>query len=70
MSTLNAIQNPDATTSYLKAIVGARTNNINDVVTNLQNAILKDRSLADKAISDLEFAKFITNPQFLKVVRL
>ena len=69
MSTLNAIQNPDATTSYLKAIVGARTNNINDVVTNLQNAISKDRSMADKAINDLEFAKFITSPQFLKVVK-
>ena len=70
MTTLNAIQNPDATTSYLKAIVGARTNNVNDVISNLQTAISKDQSMAGRAINDLEFAKFITNPQFLKVVRL
>jgi len=69
MNTLNGIQTPDATTFYLKAIVGARTNNINNVVANLQEAISKDRSMADKAIKDLEFAKYITNPQFLNVVR-
>lgn len=69
MSILDAIQNPDAMTSYLKAVVGARTNNVNDVVANLQNAISKDRSMADKAINDLEFAKFVTNSQFLNVVR-
>ena len=69
MNILNNIQNPDATTSYLKAIVGARTNNVNDVVTNLQDAISKDRSMANRAINDLEFAKFATNSQFLNVVR-
>ncbi len=69
MSTLNAVQNPDATTSYLKAIVGARTNNVNDVVSNLQTAISKDQTMASKAINDLEFAKYVTNSQFLKVVK-
>ena len=69
MNTLNAIQNPDATTSYLKAIVGARTNNVNEVVTNLQDAISMDKSMADKAVNDLEFAKFITNSQFLNIVK-
>ena len=69
MSTLNAVQNPDATTSYLKAIVGSRTNNINEVVTNLQDAISMDKSMANKAINDLEFTKYVTNSQFLKVVK-
>ena len=69
MNTLNAIQSPDATTSYLKAIVGARTNSINDVVSNLQVAVSKDPSMASRAINDLEFVKYITNSQFLNVVR-
>ena len=69
MNTLNAIQSPDATTSYLKAVVGARTNNVNDVVSNLQQAVSLDSSMANKAINDLEFAKYITNSQFLKVVK-
>jgi len=69
MSTLNAVKNPDATTSYLKAIVGARTNNANDVVNNLQDAISKDKSFAKRAINDMEFVKFVTNPQFLKLIK-
>ena len=69
MNILNNIQSPDATTSYLKAIVGARTNNVNDVVNNLKQAIVLDRSMANKAVNDLEFSKFITNSQFLNVVK-
>ena len=69
MNTLGAIQNPNATTFYLKAIVGARTNNVNGVVSNLQEAISRDGSMASRAINDLEFAKYIANPQFLKVVK-
>ena len=68
-ATLNSVANPNATTSYLKAIVAARTNNLNDVVSNLKTAISKDPSLAKKALTDLEFAKYITNSQFLSVVR-
>jgi len=56
--TLNAIANPDATTYYLTAVLGARTNNASMVNNNLQKAIALDPSLADKAKNDLEFAKF------------
>ena len=69
MSILNAVQKPDATTSYLKAIVGARTNNVNEVVSNLKQSISLDRSIADKAVNDLEFVKYVTNAQFLNVVK-
>ena len=55
--TLNAVPNPDATTSYLKAIVAARTNDANGVVSNLKQAIAKDSSLKNEAAIDLEFAK-------------
>ncbi len=56
--TLDAITNPDATTYYLKAIVGARTNNENMVLSNLRQAIKLDDSLATQALNDLEFSRF------------
>lgn len=68
-STLNAIANPDATTAYLKAIVAARTNNLNGVVTNLKQAVAKDKSMASKALVDLEFVKYFTNSDFLNALK-
>lgn len=49
---------PDATTYYLKAIVGARTNNATEVAANLAKAVKLDSSLATRAASDLEFSAF------------
>ncbi|MDE6018386.1 MAG: tetratricopeptide repeat protein [Muribaculaceae bacterium] len=57
-NTLAAIQNPNANTYYLAAIVGARTNNENMVLTNLREAIKLDNSLLAKAQKDLEFASY------------
>ena len=57
-NTLAAIANPDATTYYLTAILGARTNNESMVRSNLEKAVKLDPSLAQKAKADLEFAKF------------
>lgn len=56
--TLDAIAAPDAVTYYLKAILGARTNNEQAVVNNLRKAISLDNKLAAKAATDLEFANF------------
>lgn len=56
--TLASIQNPDATTYYLNAVLGARTNNESMVMTNLRQAVRLDSSLAERAKSDLEFSKF------------
>lgn len=67
--TLNAVPNPDATTSYLKAIVAARTNDANGVVSNLKQAIAKDSSLKNEAAIDLEFAKYATNSDFAALVK-
>ena len=67
--TLNAVPNPDATTSYLKAIVAARTNDANGVVSNLKAAIAKDSSMAKEAAKDLEFAKFAANADFASLVK-
>lgn len=57
-STLDKIKNADAITSYLKAIVAARTNNESGVGENLRTAISKDASLAKQAANDLEFSKY------------
>ena len=57
-STLAAIQAPDATTYYLMAILGARTNNEQMVTSNLRQAIKLDNKLAKQAANDLEFSRF------------
>ena len=67
--TLNGVANPDATTSYLKAIVAARTNDANGVVSNLKAAIAKDKSMAKEAAIDLEFAKYANNADFQALVK-
>lgn len=55
---LSAIKTPDATTYYLSAVLGARTNNQNMVMNNLRQAIKLDQSMLQRAQNDLEFAKF------------
>jgi len=67
--TLDAVAEPNATTAYLKAVVGARTNNRADVLSNLKNAIAQDASLKAKAANDVEFAKFAEDADFLAIVK-
>ena len=57
-ATLQAVENKDAMTDYLMAIVGARTNNESLVSSSLKSAIAKDASLAKTAANDREFAKY------------
>ena len=66
-STLAAIEKPDAYTDYLMAVLGARTNNTSMVTSSLKNAIAKEPALAKKAASDLEFAKYFTNTDFMNI---
>lgn len=68
-NTLSNIANPDAYTDYLMAILGARTNNASMVTSSLSSAVKKDASLAKKAATDLEFAKFATNSDFLNLIK-
>ena len=68
-NTLQAVSNPDGYTDYLMAIIGARTNNTSMVVSNLAKAVKKDSSLAKKALTDLEFSKFMTNADFLNALK-
>lgn len=67
--TLEAIDNPDATTAYLLAIIASRTNNFNEVVSNLRTAIDRNKTIAMQALNDLEFAKYRTNQEFMSLVK-
>ena len=55
---LAAVKNADANTSYLAAVVAARTNDSAAVAQNLKKAVSLDASLKAKAQKDLEFAKY------------
>ena len=52
--TLKYIKNPDSTTDYLKAILGARMGNTSEAAQALRNAISKDSNWAKYAANDLE----------------
>lgn len=57
-STLGSIYNPDATTFYLTAVLGARLQNDSMVENNLRQAIKLDSTLAQRARQDKEFANY------------
>ncbi len=56
LSTLSAIAKPDATTEYLRAIIGARTNDSSAAIAALRRAIELDPTLTTRIANDLEFA--------------
>lgn len=68
-TTLDAVAQPDALTSYLGAIVGARTNNRDAVYAGLRKAVSMDAAYKAKADKDIEFAKFNTEDQFKAIVK-
>lgn len=67
--TLDNIKNPDATTYYIKALLGARTSNIAFVYDGLKQAIKLDPSMAKKAAGDLEFAKYLQDATFQTIIK-
>ena len=56
LSTLSAIAKPNATTEYLRAIIGARTNDSSAAIVALRRAIELDSTLTTRIANDLEFA--------------
>ena len=67
--TLANVKEPNATTAYLKAIVGARTNDKAAVYENLKSAIAQDASLKARAAQDIEFAKFAEDAEFQAIAK-
>ncbi|CCY15999.1 tPR domain protein [Prevotella sp. CAG:755] len=68
-STLAAVAQPDAMTSYLKAIVAARTNQNSTAIANLRDAIDKDSSLRSHVATDLEFRALFEDAAFQSLVK-
>lgn len=67
--TLAGVAKADATTSYLKAVLAARTGNKQDVIGNLKDAVAKDATYASCAGKDLEFAKYAADSAFKSIVK-
>lgn len=59
----------DAETFYLKAIIGARTNNMDMLTTNLTRAIRENATLRERATKDMEFKKYMETDAFKVAVR-
>ncbi len=68
-STLSQVAKPNATTSYLKAIVSARTGQNAAVISNLKDAIAKDANLKARAAKDLEFVALFNDANFQSHVK-
>ncbi len=68
-TTLSKVAQPDGITSYLKAIVAARSNQQNAAISNLKDAISKDSSLKQRAANDLEFVTLFNDSAFQSLVK-
>ena len=44
--------------AYYNAVTSARSNNVNDLKSNLKAAVSKDNDLKEKALNDLEFSNY------------
>lgn len=68
-NTLAAVKNPDATTYYITAVLGARTDNASLLYDGLKKAIQLDPSMATKALGDLEFSKYVASDAFQSIIK-
>lgn len=67
--TLARVAKPNATTAYLAAVVGARTNDRDAVYSNLKVAVERNAQMKAKAQNDIEFAKYHADEQFQAIVK-
>jgi outer membrane protein OmpA-like peptidoglycan-associated protein len=68
-STLDCIDNVDAKTAYLKAVLSARMKNEEGVYSNLTNAINMDPSYKKTAKRDAEFKRYRHSDRFKQLVK-
>lgn len=69
LKTLQKITTPSATTELIRAIIAARTNDNNGVITALKSAIALDGSVAYQIADNLEFAKYKNLAAFKALVK-
>ncbi len=68
-ATIEANADKDARSYYLKAIVGARTNNSEKVFANLRKATELSKDCKAAAATDMEFAKYFEDVTFKSIVQ-
>lgn len=68
-NTLKKVSRPDATTSYLKAILAARTNRDSQAIEALKEAVSQDSTLKERAAKDLEFVSLFNDSAFQSLVK-
>jgi len=68
LNKLNAAE-PSAMGYYLKAVIGARTNDDTMVFDNLKKACAENTALKELAATDMEFAKYFENNSFTSIVK-
>jgi Tfp pilus assembly protein PilF len=68
-ATLNANTMEVAQKYYLKAIVGARTNETNQIFSNLRKAVELDAAYKATAATDMEFAKYFEDATFKSTIQ-
>ncbi len=66
---LSENKSDSALAAYLKAVVAARNNDTNAVLSNLKAACAKDAAMKQLAATDLEFAKLFDNADFKAIVK-
>ncbi len=69
LSTLNSVKSDDALVYYLKAVVGARTQNNELLMNNLRTACSKSAELKANAKKDVEFGKYFQDNTFKSIVQ-
>lgn len=69
LSTANSIEEPDAATYYLKAVIAARQKDFNNMIANLKSSIDKDSAFKDRAKKDMEFRDFSDDSEFEALVK-
>ena len=69
MSTLNCSKEETAKEYYLKAVVGAKLQNGDQVYNNLRTAVGKDSKLKEYAKKDVEFIKYFNDDTFKSIIQ-
>lgn len=67
--TLDKVERPNATTDYLRAVVGARTNDRDLVISGLKGAVAQDATFKARAQKDIEFAAFAEDNEVQAIIR-
>jgi Flp pilus assembly protein TadD len=65
----SAADGETAVAHYLRAIIGARTNDKSYMINSLKTAIQKDSKFKEKAGKDREFLKYATDADFTAIVK-